>query len=494
MTRDVLLSDKQEWVGTWWQPEDPAQKVSGVLTFDPESGAELRLIGGWEYDLRVPDGDGPISLGGQTRDWPVILGAVSDGRRVTLLDVQLKTARTTYNQLKEVDGPDVLHLHPATVLIGCHLRGEGDAVFVAGAVTAENLTGWSARTGIGGQHRFGKDDTKRSGEITIRRLPAIVAESSTVTVKLHHVSSQPFTVNSRAERVSRVREHASVEFIASAPQPLGYYTNLAASVVDLLSLSAMRACGLIQFRVYLAPTPDRYPEGSPYAQMRTQVDVFQRMVVAAEPEEPAEAFEDFVLTVNDEPFETLMPRWLEVREKFSAARSMILGLQYVPGGYLENRVITAVSAAEAMHRALQPEPPIPKAEFKDLRAKILALSPLRKQWLSERFSEHANVPNLRERLINLAERVGPAGSLLVGDIGGWAKTATGARNKIAHVGTSPQALTELRAVADTTAGVVVLNLLHELGVPNDRLVTAVQQNPVLRRTAGLAKTAFTVDG
>ncbi|WP_412874990.1 HEPN domain-containing protein [Curtobacterium flaccumfaciens] len=492
MTREMLLSDKQEWVGTWWQPDDPAQKVSGVLTFDPERGAELRLIGGWEYNVVAPNSDGSITLSGQMRDWPVVLGAVSDGQRVTLLDVQLKTARTTYSHLKDSDGPDVLNLQPATVLVGCHLHGEDDAVFVAGAVTAENLTTWSARTGIGGSHRFGRDDTERTGEVTIRRLPAVTAETSTVTVKLHHLSRQPFTISSRAERVSRVREHASVEFIPTALQPLGYFTDLAASVVDLLSLSAMRACGLIQFRVYLPATPERYPAGSPYAQIRPQVDVFQRMVVTAEPEEPAEAFEDFVLTVNDEPFETLMPRWLDVREQFSAARGMILGLQYVPGGYLENRVITAVSAAEAMHRALQPEPPIPKAEFADLRAKILALSPLRKQWLSERFSNHANVPNLRERLVKLAERVGPAGPLLVGDIGEWARTATRARNTIAHVGTAPHALTELRAVADATVGIVVLNLLHELGVADDRLTGAVQRNPVLRRTAELARALFTV--
>lgn len=494
MIREMLLSDKQEWVGNWWQPDDPAQKISGVLTFDPEHGAELRLIGGWEIDLILPDRDRAITLGGQGRDWPVILGAVSDGQRVTLLDVQLKTARTTYNHLKDVDGPDVVHLHAATILLGCHLEGEGDAVFVAGAVTAENLTAWSARSGIGGQHRFRRDDVERGAEITIRRLPTFSAETSTVTVKLHHLSRQPFTVNSRAERVSRVREHASVEFIPLVPQPLGYYTDLAASVVDLLSLSAMRACGLIQFRVYLPPTPERYPEGSPYAKMRAQVDVFQRMVVTAEPEEPAEAFEDFVVTVHDEPFEILMPRWLEVRDKFSAARSMILGLQHMPGGYLESRLITAVAAAEAMHRALQPEPPIPRAEFRELRAKIFALSPPRKQWLAERFSEHANVPNLRERLIDLAERVGPAGALLTGDIGEWARSATRARNKIAHVGTSPHALTELHAVADTAVGVVVLNLLHELGLPNDRLVAAVQHNPVLRRTAGLAKAMFLLDG
>jgi hypothetical protein len=69
----------------------------------------------------------------------------------------------------------------------------------------------------------------------------------------------------------------------------------------------------------------------------------------------------------------------------------------------------------------------------------------------------------------------------------WAKAAKDARNNLAHVGTAENDLEHLHAVAEVTAGVVVLNLLHELGVPQDRLRKAVEENPVLSHAARLAR-------
>ena len=69
----------------------------------------------------------------------------------------------------------------------------------------------------------------------------------------------------------------------------------------------------------------------------------------------------------------------------------------------------------------------------------------------------------------------------------WAKAAKDARNDLAHVGTAENDLEHMHAVAEVTAGVVILNLLHELGVPQDRLQKAVEENPVLSYAGRLAR-------
>ncbi|OII18440.1 hypothetical protein BIV01_02535 [Curtobacterium sp. MCBA15_013] len=462
--------------------------MPGVLTFDPKVGAELRLIGGWDHSVEIPVGDGSTIMTNRSRSWPILLGAASDGRPMTLLDARFVHAKTSHNQWNTSDGPDVLHLAPQTVMVGCHL-GEADAVFVAGAATIENLTSWSDRIGIDG-HRTRRGDGKPGGDLTIARLEPLVVKSGNLTIKLHHLIAQPRIREVRAERIADVKEHTSIEFVSAEPQALAFYTDLLGSIADLVSLSALKPSGLVTLRVYLPAQPERYPAGHPLGHARPEVQVFQRLVVKARPDDEAEPARNFLLTLRDRPFEDLLPLWLDVREKFAAARSMILGLHYVTDGYLESRLVTAVSAAESMHRALDPKPPIPQEEFKELRKQILAVDPAWKTWLAERFNDHTNVPTLRERLLELAERVGPAGAAAVADIPAWATTAKNARNTIAHAGAAKGDFDRLHAVVETTSAVVILNLLYELGVPKERLLTVVREHPRLSFAAELAQEAF----
>ena len=39
-----------EYQGHWWAPEEPDEKLPGILRFDPEEGATLSLFG----SLRAP--------------------------------------------------------------------------------------------------------------------------------------------------------------------------------------------------------------------------------------------------------------------------------------------------------------------------------------------------------------------------------------------------------------------------------------------------------
>jgi hypothetical protein len=71
---------------------------------------------------------------------------------------------------------------------------------------------------------------------------------------------------------------------------------------------------------------------------------------------------------------------------------MILSLIYVPGGYLQTQLITAVAAAEAMHEPLKLDPPIPDDEFKALKKALLEIVPAnRRQWLREKLGRNTQL-------------------------------------------------------------------------------------------------------
>ena len=69
-----------ERMGEWWLPENPDRRVSGVLTYGPEDGFSLKLIGSFKdsREWTKPDSSG--------RSVPVILGNTTEGRHFTLCE------------------------------------------------------------------------------------------------------------------------------------------------------------------------------------------------------------------------------------------------------------------------------------------------------------------------------------------------------------------------------------------------------------------------
>lgn len=77
---------------------------------------------------------------------------------------------------------------------------------------------------------------------------------------------------------------------------------------------------------------------------------------------------------------------------------------------------------------------------------------------------------------------------LVPDVDHWAKRTTRARNDLAHEGKTPShSIDELIAIVDTTSAVVILNVLHELGLPAERQREIVQDHPRFRMTCRKAR-------
>lgn len=177
-----------------------------------------------------------------------------------------------------------------------------------------------------------------------------------------------------------------------------------------------------------------------------------------------------------------------MHDRFRAATDLILALRYSPAQYVESRLLMAAGAAEALHRALGiEERPMPNADFRRMRDAMLELAPEDQR---ERLKGSIrNDVTLRDRLRALAERPDQqAVSELVPDLDRWARRTVKARNDLAHKGNTPNhSIEELVAVVEATTGVVILNLLHEIGLPAERQQTIVREHPQLRSIAGWAR-------
>lgn len=485
---EPLLSEGRRWSGQWWLPDDPENKVSGALDYSLDDGIALTLVGGWEYRVLQHPVQGVTSVTNEMLDWPMIHGR-AEGKFFTLLNSHVKRAQTFDMARMFEGGPDELVLGCATALVGCLLDAANEPAFEAAIVTVENLTAWSRQSGITAQVVVDEATGSTMGSIELQTVPSRRATSSDLVVNLHLSSWMPSLRPTRWGGVVDVRERASIEFASSVCRTVEDWVRLMSKVEDLVSLSALRACAILTMRVYLPPSPDSYPADHPLRMMRHEVEVYQDRILKPEPNGKSLSSDDFVLTLDDIDFDKLVPQWMATDEKFSAARSMILGLRYVSAGYLESKVVTAVAAAESMSRAMKPKPVMTNTELREVRAKALeGVPPERQQWVRERLTSAE--PSLKDRLILLAKKPGAFMSDLVPNSTVWAESAANARNKIAHVGSPRHSADELYAVVEVTSAVVVMNFLHELGVPQDRMKRTLVEHPRLRAAVRLADEWF----
>lgn len=287
-----------------------------------------------------------------------------------------------------------------------------------------------------------------------------------------------------------MKDTVFVRFQPDSPISLGHAEGLAKAIQDLVSLATHRASALLWLRLRMPPEERDYPEGYPIRDR--EIAVYFQGTVRADADAKAVNHHSVLFTCHHIPFEEIVPRWWQVREKFFAASNMVLGLRYAPARYVESNLLSAVGAAEVMHRALDIDQfRMPIEDFEALRARLLENTPEEHcPWVK---SAIRNDPTLRERLRALAGLPDiEAMQKLVPDVEQWAKVATQARNDLAHTGQTPrQSIDELIAVVKVTTAVVVMNLLQALGLPGERQREIVNDHPALRRTATQARDDLT---
>ncbi|GGD00527.1 hypothetical protein GCM10011512_29250 [Tersicoccus solisilvae] len=491
------LHESHEWTGTWWIPGESdahdANKTAGILKYSPAVGLTLELIGGWPYEESELGADGSIIRRGETKTWPVVHG-IADGQPISLLGVWVTGART-HGMLNMFEGmPDHLELGAQTALVGCLIDDPAEEAFVGGCASIEKLTAWSGFVGIGGRRRYLSDGDSfqdRGGSIDFELPePLVTRVADGLEWTLYQVSNRSMPSPTRGGRSASVREWTEIEFSSEDARKLEHIIDRLDAIADLISLSSLSACGIIGMSAFLPPTPELYPEDHPLRNQRHEVSILHQRITVPTPEKKVGFGGEMVITPADLDFGQLLPAWFRIHERFSAARSMVLGLRYVSSGYLEPRVVTAVAAAESFHRALDVLPPIPDEEFDVLRKLLLAAAPKeRRGWVSDRLTR--NDPTLKQRLVDLVERLGAAGERLVPNPASWARHAGNARNLLAHEGTSQDHdFEELYGVLEVTAAVVVMNFMKELGMDERQLIEAIDKHPVLSRAANEAREKF----
>ncbi|MCO5298536.1 MAG: hypothetical protein M9886_01150, partial [Candidatus Nanopelagicales bacterium] len=302
----------------WWHPSDREVVVSGTLTFNPDEGLSLLVIGvsdNWgQFRGLFPGGDEE-----QTR-WGVLHGVDNDARPITLCDVVLvKTG------LRKVVTQEMI---ATRALVGCHLVAAEETAFDRMESTVE---------GLGDFLRLRASDSQ--SEISVE-LPDL-----DLTAKLRMRTS-----SSRGSSPAGVSLNRSSEVVFSAtsarPRAASELVRTATTLEALISLVHQSPMRLITLRLRSSAVE---PESGAPNNLEW-VDVYQGISAARDrqrrrPGRP-------ILTSDSVAPAMAIGRWFQVMEDYRGACQMLLTLLYEQTEFINPRVVTAVTGAEAMQAAL----------------------------------------------------------------------------------------------------------------------------------------------
>ncbi len=311
---------------------------------------------------------------------------------------------------------------------------------------------------------------------------SIVVED--IEYRLVHTHTLPYFDQRKGGTAGRMKDTVSIRVAPAEAFSLSAALHEASLVQDLISLATHRAAGVLWLRLEVAGSESHLPHGRTLP--RRRADVLYSPTALGKHDAKVVDHHRVFFTCDSLPFEEVLPRWCQAHDTLQAATNMILGLRYAPARFVENNLLTAVGAAEVLHRNLRiDKKPFPKAEFTAMRDAMLDQVPEEHR---DRFKGAIrNDPTLRDRLYALAARPDQeAIAQLVPEVDHWAKRTTRARNDLAHEGRTPNHSIE-ELIVEVTTAVVILNVLHELGLSAEQQREIVRDHPTLRYTTGLAR-------
>lgn len=470
-----LLTESHRVIGRWHVQGHEDEILPGELTYDPEVGLRLEVVGlfgGLPRSIREGD---------PTERHQVILGSTSN-QQITLYNC------AQVNKQINIPGEGSTTYRAVFAVMGGHAEDDGLPRVDEMAVRIPLMDAWLPVSGLGMQmtqtsdHRLKEYVNSYSppeaievdlpwGQVQIRPAAnfhgpvstldrtANISEWLDIGIKLHAEESIDIVLN---ERISPLVDLATL--LTSYPARITYL-GLQAEVVGVDGQIMDRRDTLdILFQPSFAGTPPP-----------AKVDERRFLVPANAAEAPQ--------------VEELIKRWIGCRDRLKRSMDMVFGMERSPRGtYTEVRFLTLCHAAEAMHR----DQPLPqerwtRAEYKALQKAALDALPdeQTRVFLKEQL-RYAKDLTLRDRLLALRDWALGPGEDVISDAVLF--RVVKARNNLTHSSMKDLARledgTDLYYLAQYVIWLLRACFLVELGLTQNQvaaLLTSSDQFSWLRR-------------
>lgn len=387
-----LLTESHRHIGRWHVLGHEAEELPGELTYDPEVGLRLKIVGLFGGFPRV------MREGDATEQHPVILGSTAK-HEITLYNC------AQVNKQINMPGDGSTTFRAVFAVIGGHADGEDLPSVDEMVVRIPLLDAWHPESGLGMQMTQSPEMHLTEYSNSYSPPPSVEVELPWGQIKIVPAATFHHS-NSTADRTSSITEWLDIAIVLSEEEAVDVVLNERISpLVDLATLLTSYPAQI----TYLGLQAQVVGLDDVLMEMRQTMDVlFQPSFAGTLP--PVKVDERrFLLPPKAEDcpsVEDLLTRWYECRDRLKRSMDMVFGMERSPRGtYTEVRFLTLCHAAEAMHR----DQPLPqerwtRQEYKALQASALdALADdATRAFLKEQL-KYAKDLTLRDRLMALRD-------------------------------------------------------------------------------------------
>ncbi|WP_312909296.1 HEPN domain-containing protein [Natronosalvus caseinilyticus] len=310
-----------EFEGYWWPPGEHENRVGGVLSYEPESGATLNLFESFESGVlltREREHEAHSRLYGLSKEGDLL--TLVDSHRDGFSSTQTVAGNVSYSTYQ-----------PRYVLDGIHVPQNKNISFTRLTTSFPGIEEWT-------QHIPSSDVDGvpgRTVEIVVDNPDPIEAKTVEYTLTL---SSSFKTSRSRGETPSVPNE---TRFHLYPKHPAITLSRLRDYIYSLRGLLTIATNHPIEPRYVQARTPD-----SGF----TTIDVYYGNPSFGQPGSPGITNLNFRLPDIPNGFSGLIERWFGLRQDTKSAIDLFLGTQYNPNMYRENIFLSLTQAIESYHR------------------------------------------------------------------------------------------------------------------------------------------------
>jgi hypothetical protein len=443
-----------EYKGVWYLPDDPENKIGGMLRFSPEEGISLDLVGSF---IR-------FTLDRNREGHEIILGSTLVGKDVTLTGCYVLSHTHTTNRSLSAQSYQVTRAY-----VGPHYYSHDEIRFHALQVRYSNLDTWAGISGLNIDHPSSSD------EVVIRYIPPVGIkladlEDRTISLEFHYSAPFPGWGLDVRTQVTLTQE-AWIYITFSYDQPWDKCWLAVRQVQQFLSLGVGQAVYLMRVRGLTDAYRIRVDDGK---QEYVPVDIYYKQsgdVLTLKDLSAHDMF--FVLGDMADEAPEIMGNFISRTELLKPAYDLYFAMLFGSRSYLEPRFLGIMQTLEIYHRLTKSSEELPKAQHRKRKRAILRTTPLEhRHWLSLRL-QYSNEISLKTRILRLLEHLPERVRDFIPDEIKFAVKASVTRNYLTHYNAALRAEAakdeELYYLMEKVRLLFEICLLNELGFSEEAI-------------------------
>jgi hypothetical protein len=396
--------------GLFWLPENPDDKVSGTLSFSPEDGITLELIGFL----------GSRRSSAQLFETKIINGFSTNGKKLSLFKCYESNRTASY------PGIETSIIQANYLFVGANFINEDEICFNKVAIKLKNLDSWLGISGFDIQYNQAEHSTNIYYKLP---QPIEFKINSGYKAKFEFISSGP--------SISIYTRKASIEqSVYLILEPLDKTDRHFKELLKQTHTFQM----FITFATFTASFPLEIIFYSPryfieFDSKKIPEEIQLYYTTSIKPKNKEIFHWDLLFSYQDieKNFKVIINNWYTQHDKINSILGLFLVNFYNPGIFNVNRFLNIAQALETFHRRFKKNNVLPKNQHKErLKTIINSVDKKFKEWLKQKLS-FSNEPTLKERIDELLKDYSNQTiQKLIKDFDNFSKLVKDSRNYYTH--------------------------------------------------------------